>query len=357
MIDAIHAGHLKAMYIFGEEIALVDSNANFVQDGLAKLEFFVAQDVFFSKRCQFADVIFPASPSLEKEGPFTSTERRIQRLYQVLEPLGESRPDWRIIQDVAKHLGGNWNYQHPSEIYEEIASLTPLFAGVTYERLEGYKSLQWPVAPDGTDEPLLYTEKFALPDGKARLFPRAISAPSEPPDEEFDLHLNNGRMLEHFHEGNLTHRSNGIHEKVPNAFVEISPELAKERGIKSGTWVQLISRYGRVRLRALVTDRVIGKQLYMPMNSPESPNFLTSSHTDAVTHTPAYKETSVRMVVLDEIGKSPLPKVNSRFGHPTPQRGVEVERKWKRIDYEIPKGEPVPHGEPVHAAPKAKGDW
>jgi formate dehydrogenase major subunit len=353
MIDAIHAGKLKGMYIFGEEIALVDSNANLVQDGLAKLEFFVAQDVFFSKTCQFADVILPASPSLEKEGTFTSTERRIQRLYQVFEPLGESRPDWRIIQDVANRLGANWNYQHPSEIYEEIASLTPLFAGVTYERLEGYKSLQWPVAPDGTDEPLLYTKKFALPDGKARLYPLAMSAPTDPPDEEFDLELNNGRILEHFHEGNLTYRSNGIREKVPDTWVEISPELAKERGVQSGTWVQLISRYGKVRVRALVTERVIGKELYMPMNSSESPvNLLTGSHTDVVTHTPAYKENSVRMVVLDEVGESPLPKVNSRFGHPTPQRGVEIERKWNRIDYEMPKGEPVPHGEPIQAAPK-----
>jgi formate dehydrogenase major subunit len=355
MIDAIHAGKLKAMYVFGEEIALVDSNANFVQDGLAKLEFFVAQDVFFSKTCQFADVILPASPSLEKEGTFTSTERRIQRLYQVLEPLGESRPDWRIIQDVANHLGANWNYQHPSEIYDEIASLTPLFAGVTYERMEGYKSLQWPVAPDGTDQPLLYAKEFALPGGKARLFPLAMSLPTDPPDEEFDLHLNNGRILEHFHEGNLTYRSNGIREKVPDTWVEISPQLAKERGVQSGTWVQLISRYGRVRVRALVTERVTGKELYMPMNSSESPvNLLTSSYTDAVTNTPAYKEASVRMVVLDEVGNSPLPKVNSRFGHPTPQRGVEVERKWKRVDYEMPKGEPVPHGEPIHAAPKEK---
>jgi formate dehydrogenase major subunit len=356
MIDAIHAGKLKAMYIFGEEIALVDSNANFVQDGLAKLEFFVAQDVFFSKTCQFADVILPASPSLEKEGTFTSTERRIQRLYQVLEPLGESRPDWRIIQDVANHLGANWNYQHPSEIYDEIASLTPLFAGVTYERMEGYKSLQWPVAPDGTDQPLLYTREFALPGGKATLFPLAISLPTDPPDREFDLHLNNGRLLEHFHEGNLTYRSKGIREKVPGTWVEVSPELAKERGVQSGTWVQLISRYGKLRVRALVTERVTGKQLYMPMNSSESPvNLLTSSYTDAVTNTPAYKEASVRMVVLDEIGSSPLPKVNSRFGHPTPQRGVEVERKWKRIDYEMPKGEPVPHGEPIHVAPKGQG--
>ena len=342
MIEAIHAGKLKAMYLFGEEIALVDGNSNHVESALSKLEFFVAQDVFFSKTCQFANVIFPASPSLEKEGTFTSTERRIQRLYQVFEPLEGSRPDWRIIQDVANHLGAKWNYQHPSEIYQEIASLTPLFAGVTYERLEGYKSLQWPVAADGTDEPLLYVKRFPFPDGKARLHPVAMSIPTEPADEEFDLHFNNGCMLEHFHEGNMTYRAPGIREKVPHAFLEVSPELAAERGIQSGTWVQLISPYGKLRVRALVTDRVQGKELYMPMNSFESPvNLLTSSHTDTVTHTPAYKESSVRMVVLPEIGESPLPKVNSRFGHPTPQSGVEVERKWKRADYEMPKGEPV----------------
>ena len=342
MIEAIHAGKLKAMYLFGEEIALVDGNSNNVESALSKLEFFVVQDVFFSKTCQFANVIFPASPSLEKEGTFTSTERRIQRLYQVFEPLEGSRPDWRIIQDLANHLGAKWNYQHPSEIYQEIASLTPLFAGVTYERLEGYKSLQWPVAADGNDEPLLYVKRFPFPDGKARLHPVAMSIPTEPADEEFDLHFNNGCMLEHFHEGNMTYRAPGIREKVPHAFLEVSPELAAERGIQSGTWVQLISPYGKLRVRALVTDRVQGKELYMPMNSFESPvNLLTSSHTDTVTHTPAYKESSVRMVVLPEIGESPLPKVNSRFGHRTPQSGVEVERKWKRADYEMPKGEPV----------------
>jgi len=341
MIEAIHEGKLKAMYLFGEEISLVDSNANFVQDGLSKLDFFVAQDVFFSDTCRFADVVLPASPSLEKEGTFTNTERRIQRLYQVLEPLEGSRPDWQIIQDIANRLGANWHFQHPSEIYREIASLTPLFAGVSYERLEGYKSLLWPVASDGTDQPLLYTKQFAFPDGKARLFPIHLSEPSDPTDAEFDLHVNNGNLLEHFHEGNLTYRVDGIREKVPDVFVEVSPELATERGIQSGTWVQLISRYGQVRVRALVTDRVKGKELYMPMNSVESPvNLLTSSHTDRVTHTPAYKEVSARMRVLPEIGESPLPRVNSRFGHPTPQRGVEVERKWKRSDYRIPGSEP-----------------
>lgn len=337
MIEAIHEGKLKAMYLFGEEISLVDSNANYVADGLAKLDFFVVQDIFFSDTCRFADVVLPASPSLEKEGTFTSTERRIQRLYQVFEPLLGSRPDWRIIQDVANRLGANWNYRHPSEIYQEIAALAPLFAGVTYERLEGYKTLQWPVAADGTDQPLLYTERFNFPDGKARLYVLPYSETTDQPDQEFDLHLNNGRLLEHFHEGNLTYRSNGIRAKTPDTFVEVSPALATERGLQDGTWVQLISRYGKVRVRTVVTDRVHGKELYMPMNSVESPvNKLTSSHTDKATHTPAYKETSVRMVVLAETGEPPMPCTNSRFGHPTPQKGVEVERKWRRPDYRMP---------------------
>ena len=128
-----------------------------------KLDFFVIQDIFFSATCQYADVVLPASPSLEKEGTFTSTERRVQRLYQVFEPLPGSRPDWVIIQDVANRLGAGWNYRHPSEVMDEVAALTPMFAGVNYQRLEGYKSLQWPVAADGSDQPLLYTKRFRIP--------------------------------------------------------------------------------------------------------------------------------------------------------------------------------------------------
>jgi len=184
---------------------------------------------------------------------------------------------------------------------------------------------------------LHYTKEFALPGGKAKLFPLSWTGPQDTPNTQFDLHLNNGRLLEHFHEGNLTYRVKGIQEKTPDTFVEISPELARERGVQSGSWVQLTSRYGKVRVRALVTERVRGHELYMPMNSTESPvNRLTSSRTDPTTHTPAYKEASVQMEVLGEIGDSPLPRINHRFGHPTPQQGVEVERKWKRPDYRSP---------------------
>jgi formate dehydrogenase major subunit len=337
MVEAILEGKLKAMYLYGEEMSLVDSNANLVEEAFSKLEFFVVQEIFLSQTCRFADVVLPAAPSLEKEGTFTNTERRIQRLYQVFEPLKGTKPDWQIVQEIANRLGAGWNYDHPSEIMQEIASLTPLFAGVTYGRLEGWKSLQWPVHPDGRDEPLLFTERFNFPDGKARFFPVAWIEPAEPVDAEFDLHLNNGRLLEHFHEGNMTYRVDGIKEKTPDTWVEISPQVAAKRRIESGRWVELTSRHGRVRVRALVTDRVQGHELYMPMNSTESPvNRLTGSHTDPVTHTPAFKDTSVKMRLLPEIGQSPLPKTNHRFGHPTPQRGVEVERKWKRPDYWMP---------------------
>ncbi len=339
MVDAIHAGTLRVMYLKGEEMGIVDSNVNHVEAAFQKLDFFVVQDMFFSRTAQFADVVLPASPSLEKDGTFTNTERRVQRLHRALEPLGDSKPDWEIIQLVARAMGADWRYQHPSDIMDEIARLVPLYAGVNYARLEGFRSLQWPVLPDGSDTPLLFTDGFPFPDGKARLYPAQFVPPLEPPDASYDLHFNNGRMLEHFHEGNMTFRSAGIMSKVPGTFVEVSPELAQARGLESGRFVRLVSRHGAVRVPVLVTDRVAGQQLYMPLNTQDARqavNRLTGSHTDPSTHTPAYKDTAVRMEVLPESGENPLPRVNHRYGHPTPQRGVEVERKWRRADYRFP---------------------
>lgn len=335
MVEGIDKGKLKALYLFGEDMAIVDSNANHVDAALERLEFFVVQDVFFSKTAQFADVVLPAAPSLEKEGTFTNTERRIQRFYKVLEPLGDAKPDWFIFQEVANRLGANWNYKDPSEIMAEAASLVPIFAGVSYERLEGWNSLVWPVTKDGKDTPLLYTEKFAFPDGKAKLHPVDWTPPFEA-GEEYDLHLNNGRLLEHFHEGNMTYRSEGLTHKVPHPWLEISPDLARERNIEDGALVRLTSPYGHVEVRAIVTDRVEGKELYLTMNTSEdivAVNRLTSSYHDLVTHTPNYKEMGVKMEVLEEKGEPPLPRVNHRFGNRMPQISVKVEEKWKRSDF------------------------
>jgi formate dehydrogenase major subunit len=338
MVEAVYDGKLRAIYLAGEDMISADSNSNVVAGAFEKLDFFVVQDIFFSETCRYADVVLPGAPALEKDGTFTSTERRIQRLYKALPELGDSKADWKITQDIANRMGANWHYQHPSEIMDEIASLSPLYAGVSYDRLEGYKTLQWPVAPDGTDEPILYLNGFAFPDKKARLYPVSFNEPTEKPDSEFDLFLNNGRLLEHFHEGNMTYRVNGIREETPERYLEISEELAKERSIESGRWVRVTSRHGSLVIKALVTSRVHGNQVYLPHLSREGPiNVLTGSHADPATNTPAFKETAVNIKLLPEQGTNPLRPLNFRYsGKPTPQSGVEVERKWKRKDYRMP---------------------
>ncbi|MEC1370549.1 formate dehydrogenase subunit alpha [Bacillus velezensis] len=334
MLHAIEEGNMKAMYLVGEDMALVDSNANHVHNILSSLDFFVVQDIFLSRTAQYADVILPAVPSLEKDGTFTNTERRVQRLYQALPTLGDAKPDWWIIQEVANRLGADWNYTHPSDIFSEMASLSPLFGKASYDVLSGWNSFLWG-SFTGESTPLLYEDGFNFPDKKARF---ALSDWVEPAvfPEEYDLHINNGRMLEHFHEGNMTNKSKGIQSKVPDVFVEVSPELAAERGICDGTMIRLVSPFGAVKLNALVTDRVRANELYLPMNSTDKDsaiNFLTGPAYDSRTHTPAYKQTKVRMEVLGSCDIPPLPKTNPRNKKRHPQNGVEAQRKWNRPGY------------------------
>ncbi|WP_393971519.1 formate dehydrogenase subunit alpha [Oxyplasma meridianum] len=334
-LEAVKNGNIKGMYVIGEELVETGSDSNFIRKRLEELDFLVVEDLFLSETASYADVVLPAAASLEKEGTFDNTERRIQRLYKVFEPVEGSRPDWEIVQDIARLAGADWNYKHPSEIMLEAASLAPIFQHVSYDRLEGFKSLQWPMNEDGTDTPILYLKDFHFPDGKAFLYPLEWR-PMVTVEAEFDLHLNNGRILEHFHEGNETYKSPGISEKVPSSFLEVSPELARERGIETGDYVRVTSKYGSVKKRVLVTDRVSGKELYMPMNAigDEGVNILTGRTMDPDSHTPSYKDLYVKIEKLKDKGTgSPLPRTNPRFGHPNPQDGVAVEKKWQRKDY------------------------
>ena len=334
MLQAVEQGIMKAMYVVGEDMALVDSNANHVDEVLSKLDFFVVQDIFFSRTAQYADVILPAAPSLEKDGTFTNTERRVQRLYKALPELGESKADWWIVQEIANRLGAGWNYSHPSEIFAEMASLSPIFSQASYASMEGWNSFLWG-SLDGASTPLLYVDGFNFPDKKARF---ALSNWIEPVvfPEEYDLHINNGRLLEHFHEGNMTNKSSGIQSKLPQTFVEVSPALAAERGLEDGSTVRLVSPYGALKLPVIVTTRVKGNELFLPMNSVKKEtaiNFLTGPAVDQRTNTPAYKQTKVRMELLKEHGKSPLPRSNPRDKKRNPTTGIEVERKWAREGY------------------------
>ncbi len=332
--DAVLNGTLHALYIVGEDTALVDNNSSAIQRALEQVDFLVVQEVFMTKTAQYADVILPAVPSLEKDGTFVNTERRIQRFYQALEPLGEARPDWVILTEIANQLGARWTYQHPSDIMAEVSQVAPIFQGVTYERLEGFKSLNWPVSADGTDTPLLYQDGFHQPDGKAKLVPLTFQEVPTP-GSDYDILVNNGQILEHFHEGNMTYRVQGIRELVPEVFLEISPDLARERQIADGQWVRLVTPTGHARMRAIITDRVQGREVYLPMNSTGEGaiNQLTPDVFDPTTGTPGYKHTYAKLEVLNPESGSPLPRRNWRFQQRNPRPGVEVEKKWARSDY------------------------
>jgi formate dehydrogenase major subunit len=227
-----------------------------------------------------------------------------------------------------------WNYSHPSEIFAEMASLTPFFAQCSYDKLTDWSSFHWG-SKEGGNTPVLFTDGFNFPDKKARLALFDYIPPVEFP-KEFDLSLNNGRLLEQFHEGNLTNKSKGISYKLPEVFVEVSPELAQERAVKDGTLVRLESPYGVIKLRVVVSDRVQGKNIYVPMHSTSHENainMLTGGAVDVQTHTPAYKQIKVRMQVLELEGSNPLPKTSPRYKKRHPQNGVEVQRKWNRPGY------------------------
>ncbi len=338
MVDAVLDGRLKAMYIMGEDKVLADSNQSKVSEALSKIEFLVVQELFLTRTAQYADVVLPAAASIEKDGTYVNTERRIQRLYKALDPPGDAKADWEIIQLVANAMGAGWAYTHPKDIMEEAARTAEYFAGVTYERLEGYRSLLWPVLGDGRDTPLLYTERFEFPDGKARFHvPKWIEPAYSTP--QYDLYLDNGRVLEHFHWGNLTWKSEGISRLVPEVYVEISPEAAKKKGLNTGDKIVVKSRVGRAVATVMVSDRVLGNRLYMGLHGQgeDAVNQLAGDQRDPTSKTPAYKEIPVSVEKLegDYVRRPPLPTMNYRnhLKNRVRQVGVKVEDKWARPDY------------------------
>ncbi|BFI75653.1 formate dehydrogenase subunit alpha [Sulfurisphaera ohwakuensis] len=338
MIEGVLEGKIHALYIVGEDTVMVDCGTPLTKKALEEVDFLVVQDMFLTETAKLADVVLPAAASLEKEGTFVNTERRIQRIYKAFDPLGDSKPDWEIIQMIANALGANWNYSSPAEIMEEIRRLCPIFAGVTYDRLEGFKSLVWPVNEDGTDTPLLYVNAFATPDGKAILYPLEW----KPPQLQDDVHkitVNTGRVLEHFHVGNMTRRVEGLRRKVPETFIEISKELAQKYSIKTGDLILVKSKFGgEIKGRALVSERVQGDEIFIPLYASDPSkgvNNLTGNVIDKVTGTPAYKDTPVVIEKISEGNETPLPKDNWRFhiNERKRQFGIEVEKKWKREEF------------------------
>ncbi|WP_338563578.1 formate dehydrogenase subunit alpha [Erwinia sp. E_sp_B01_3] len=338
MVQEAAEGKIKAMYIIGEETAFSDADSTNVHQAFSGLEFMVVQDIFMSRTAEFADVVLPGCPSVEKEGTFANTERRIQRFYQVMPPLGQSRPDWEILTDLASRLGHPWYYTDPAQIMAEAASIATIFAGVSYARLSGWQSQQWPVDAEGNDTPLLYTDRFKFPDGKAKLHPLSWKSPDEEADADYDLILNNGRMLEHFQSTNQSGKGNRLLSLSPDWYVEIGPDLAKARDLHEGDWVSLTSRRGTVEVPVVVTERMAGNILFMPIHHGKPGiNLLTGDHHDPDVNTPAYKEIAVFMKKLNRsLKRSPLPRDNFRYGKRTPLTHLPIEDKWQQEGYTLP---------------------
>jgi len=295
MIDAAYRKEIKAVYLIGENPVLSEPDIAHAREGLERLEFLVVQDIFLSETARLADVVLPAASFAEKDGTFTNTERRVQRLRKAIEPVGDSRADWWITCQLGSRMGGKgFDFAHPSQIMEEIASLTPSYGGISYERLDD-GGLQWPCpTKDHPGTPILHSERFTR--GRGRFIPLEYKPPMELPDNEYPLVLTTGRSLYHFHTGTLTRKVNGLNILRGEGLVEINPQDASSLGIADGEMVKVISRRGEVAARAKVTDVSPVGVVFMTFHFAESPaNLLTNPALDPVAKIPEYKVCAVRI--------------------------------------------------------------
>lgn len=295
MLDAAYDGKIKAMYIMGENPILSDADANHTEKALKNLEFLIVQDFFLNETAQIADVVLPAVSFAEKDGTFTNTERRIQRVRKAIEPIGNSKPDWWIICQLASKMGAqNFDFENPSEVMEEIARLTPSYGGVDYERLEEC-GLQWPCpTKDHPGTPILHVGKFVC--GLGKLTPLQYKPPAELPDKEYPLILTTGRSMYHFHTGTMTRKVAGLNALDPEGLVEINPSDASALKIKDGNTVKVVSRRGEVTAKAKVTEKSPPNVVYMTFHFAESAvNLLTNMALDPVAKIPEFKVCAVKI--------------------------------------------------------------
>lgn len=298
MIDAAYAGDLKAMYIMGEDPVLTDPDANHVKLSLENLDFLVVQDLFLSETAKLADVILPTSCYAEKDGTFTNTERRVQRVRKAVEAPGEAREDWKILCDVATRIGGKgFDYKNPEEVFEEIRVTTPSYRGITYDRIDKV-GLSWP-CPTEAHPGTKFLHKGTFPRGKGIMLPVEYEEPAELVSEEYPILLTTGRML--FHYGVMTVNSKNLNDISPYELAEINPIDAAKYGVEEEGFLRVTSRRGSILTRVTITDRVKPGMMFMTFHFKESPvNELTNAAYDPITKTAEYKISAVKIEKVDE---------------------------------------------------------
>jgi formate dehydrogenase alpha subunit len=297
ILEAAHRKELKSIFLLiGENPVLSDPDMQHTLESLANLEFIVAQDIFLSETARLAHVVLPAASFAEKDGTFTNTERRVQRVRKAIPPVGQSKADWEIVCEIAKRMGKHgFDYTHPSQIMEEIARLTPSYGGISYERLEK-GGIQWPCpTPDHPGTPILHTLIFNR--GKGKFMPLAYQPSKELPDADYPLILTTERSLFQYHTGTMSRKVKGLNQFRNQELVEMNPSDAAKFGIADGDAVTVTSRRGEVTAKARVTETSPAGVIAMTFHFGESPtNAITSTHLDPVAKIPELKACAVRVM-------------------------------------------------------------
>ena len=297
MFTAIEAGKIKALYIVGENPLVTDPDLRHVEAALKHLDVFIVQDIFLTQTAKQATIVLPGTSFAEKDGTFSNTERRVELVRQAIPPVGESRPDWMIVQDLSTRVGYPMHYDSAEAIFEEMKSLTPSYAGMSYARLAA-NGLQWPCpTPEHPGTVFLHKDRFSR--GKGAFTAIDYKAPAEVVDGAYPMWLSTGRSFAHYHSGSMTRVSPSLHQEVPEGYVEISPVDAKSMAIKDGERVKVSSRRGEIQIKARISGKVNRGVVFIPFHFAETAaNVLTNSAYDPVAKIPEYKVCAVKVEKL-----------------------------------------------------------
>jgi formate dehydrogenase alpha subunit len=295
MVPMAHDGEMKAMYIIGENPLVSDPDLNHAEKSFSNLDFLVVQDIFMTETAKIADVVLPAASFAEKDGTFSNTERRVQRIRKAVEAPGSAWDDWKITSEIAKRMGYPMAYKNCREIFEEISRVTPSYGGITYARIDKI-GLHWPCpAADHPGTPILHTEQFTR--GKGVFHAIDYIPPAEQIDDEYPLYLTTGRVLYHYHTGTMTRKTEGLNECAPESFIEISAADAEKFRIQDGQSVKVASRRGEITVLAKVSDMATTGTVFIPFHYAEAAaNKLTNAALDPVSNIPEYKVCAVKLL-------------------------------------------------------------
>ncbi len=297
MFTAIEAGKIKALYVVGENPVVTDPDLRHVEAALKHLDVFIVQDIFLTQTAKQATIVLPGTSFAEKDGTFSNTERRVLLVRQAIPPVGESRPDWMIVQDLSTRCGYPMHYDSAEAIFEEMKSLTPSYAGMSYARLAA-NGLQWPCpTPEHPGTVFLHKDRFSR--GLGAFTAIDYKPPAEVVDGAYPMWLSTGRSFAHYHSGSMTRVSPSLHQEVPEGYVEISPVDAKTMAIKDGERVKVSSRRGEIQIKARISGKVNRGVVFIPFHFAETAaNVLTNSAYDPVAKIPEYKVCAVKVEKL-----------------------------------------------------------